>query len=327
MKVAIFGKLFEEEVNSILNGIDIKWRKENKKFDNKSDFINFCKDADGILTLLSYPVDKEIIDNLPNLKVISNYAVGYNNIDVDYATKKGIIVLNTPDVLTEATAELALTLTFSVARRVREAIHQMDNYTMQPWGPKYLLGVDIVGKTVGIIGAGRIGSAYAKKMKNLGCNVYYNSRTKKEYLEKEGIKYKDLNELLKISDIISIHTPLTEETKNLIDKDKIGLMKDEAILINTSRGDIIDENALIEALKYGKFFGVGLDVYKNEPYVNKELLKFERVLVLPHIGSATIETRKRMAVLSLTSLKYALNSKFDKINNIVNPEVLSNLKK
>lgn len=326
MKVAILGNIFEDEVKNILQEFDIKWRKDDKNFSNKKDFINYCRDANAILVLLSYHIDKEIISSLSELKVIANYAVGYNNIDIEYATEKGIIVLNTPDVLTEATAELALTLTFTVARRVKEAIHQIDNYTMKPWGPQYLLGLDIKDKNVGVIGAGRIGGSYAIKMKNLGCNVFYNSRSKKEHLEKIGIKYKKLDELIKESDIISIHTPLTRETRHLINKERIDLMKDDVILINTSRGDIIDEEALIAFLKKGKFFGVGLDVYKNEPYVNKELIKFENVVVLPHIGSATIETRRKMAKLSLNSIKLALKGEYSKINNIVNPEVLNKFK-
>ncbi|MCX8058153.1 MAG: D-glycerate dehydrogenase [Spirochaetes bacterium] len=324
LKIIIFGDLFEDICLKLEKYYDIMFDKKNK-IDNKKNFIEKIKDADGIIVLLNFKIDEEIIDQSKKLKIIGNYAVGYNNIDIKKATEKKIIVLNTPDVLTEATAETALTLTFMVAKRAKEALKDIENDAVKNWGPKYLLGKDIHGKIVGIIGAGRIGGSYAMKMKALGCKVFYYNRHTNPELEFNGIYKKDLNELLKISDIISIHTPLTEETMNMINEERINLMKDDAILINTSRGEVIDEEALIRALERGKFFGVGLDVFHNEPKLDDRLKKFNNVVVFPHIGSATIETRRRMNELLVESFLLFYERKYDQIKNIVNKNVLDYL--
>lgn len=324
MKIYVFGALFEDIILKLEKCYEVIFEKKNK-IENKKNFIQKIKDADGIIVLLNFNIDEEILNEADKLKIIGNFAVGYNNIDIKKATEKKIIVLNTPDVLTEATAETALTLTLMVAKRAKEALKDIENDNVKNWGPQYLLGKDINGKIVGVIGAGRIGGSYALKMKALGCKVFYYNRHTNPDLEFNGIYKKELDDLLKTSDIISIHTPLTNETRNLINEEKIKLMKDDCILINTSRGEVIDEEALIKALENGKFFGVGLDVFHNEPKLDERLKKFHNVIVFPHIGSATIETRRRMNELLVNSFLLFYERKYDQITNIVNKEVLDYL--
>jgi len=310
MKVFITA-IIPEVATKILeeNGIEVIQNKSYLPIDKKK-FLNRAKDCDGILCLLSNKIDKEIIDGLPKVKVIANYAVGFNNIDVDYATQKKIWVTNTPDVLTNATADLAFALLLACARRIVEADEFTRKGKFKIWQSDLMLGKELNGHTVGIIGAGRIGQAFGRRSKGFGMKILYFDKKRIIEFEKEtGAKFSTLKQLLKKSDFISIHTPLTKETYHLIDKKEFEMMKDGAILINTARGEIINEKELVNALKSGKLFSAGLDVYEFEPKITKDLLKMKNVVLLPHIGSATFETRTKMAELAAKNIVNVLRGK------------------
>ena len=262
----------------------------------KDEIIEGVRDADALISLLTDPVDCEVIESGKRLKVIGNYAVGYNNIDVECAKKRGIIVVNTPGVLTETTADLAFALILAATRRVVEGDKFIRDGKFRGWAPMLLLGKEVYGSTLGIIGAGRIGQAVGRRAKGFGMRILYYSRSRKEEWEKEtGAKFVPLKELLSESDIITLHVPLTPETKHLIGEEEFKIIKDGAVLVNTARGEVVDEKAMIKALKSGKLFAAGLDVFYGEPNVNPELLKLPNVVLTPHIGSATEKTRRRMA--------------------------------
>lgn len=265
---------------------------------NANELIENAKNAEGLITLLTDKIDKNIIDQLNKCKVIANYAVGYNNIDVEYAKSKEITVTNTPGILTDATADLAVALTLAASRKIVQGENFVRNNKFKGWKPDLLLGIELKGKTVGILGAGRIGQETAKRLKVFGTKIIYYNRSRKENFEEEtGAQKISLNKLLKVSDIISLHLPLTDKTFHLLNKDNLCLLKKTAILINTARGEIIDEDELITMLKKKKIFAAGFDVYEGEPKINPELLKLDNTVLLPHIGSATFETRTKMAQL------------------------------
>ena len=286
----------------IKNKIDVKEFLHDRAI-KRSELIKEAKEADGIISLLTEKFDKELIDQLPNCKIIANYAVGYNNIDVEYAKSKGIIVTNTPDVLTDATAEIAVSLILACARRIVESDNFMREGKFVGWKPQLFEGIQLTNKTFGIIGAGRIGQAAARRMKGFGCKIIYYNKSKKLEFEKElDAKKVSLNILMKNSDIISIHLPLNPQTQKLINKEKLVLLKPTAIIVNTARGEIVEEKYLIELLKKKKIFAAGFDVYENEPSYNKNLLKLKNVVLLPHIGSGTFETRNKMAELAAENI-------------------------
>ena len=268
------------------------------------------KKCDALISLLTEKIDKEVIDNMPNCRIIANYAVGYNNIDIEYAKKKKIIVTNTPDVLTESTADLTMALVLACARRLSEGEKLVRSGKFKGWKPLLLLGMELKNKTFGILGAGRIGSAVSKRAKSFGTNIIYNDNSKNPKLEREmNAKKVSLTDLLKNSDILSLHLPLNEKTYHYLNKDRLNQLKKNSILINTTRGEIIDEKALIKLLKKNKFMAVGLDVFENEPDLNPELLKFPNVLVMPHLGSATEEARNGMAELAARNVINVLKGK------------------
>jgi len=276
----------------------------------RADLLKETIDADALISLLTDTIDREVIDNMRRCRIIANCAVGFNNIDVEYARSRNIVVTNTPDILTDATADLTVALVLACARRLREGESMMRSNNFKGWKPQLLLGLEMKGKKVGIIGAGRIGFAAARRLKAFGTEIVYFGRTKKEKFEDElDARKVSLNHLLKSSDIISVHLPLSSETKHLLNKENLRLVKRSAVIVNTSRGEIIDEKMLIRLLKKKRIFAAGLDVYENEPGVNPELLKLENVFLLPHIGSATIETRTGMAELCAKNVKNVLNRK------------------
>lgn len=286
----------------------------------KKEIINGIKDKDGLICLLTDPIDKEVILSEPRLKMIASYAVGYDNIDVKTATKKGIPVSNTPGVLTDATSDMAWALLFSAARRIVEA----DKFTrigkFQGWDPMLMHGVDVTGKTLGIIGAGRIGTSFALKSKGFNMKLIYYSSHRNDKLEKEvKAKKVSFNELLKKSDFISLHIPLNSLTHHMISEKELKKMKKTAVLINTSRGPVIDERALTIALKEKWIFGAGLDVYEYEPKINKTLFKLENVVLQPHSASATANSRTQMAIVAAENMLIGLKGK--KPPNCINPEV------
>ncbi len=324
-KIAIFGNILNEGLKILFDNFEVNIYPENI-IESEEIFLKRIEGCCAIITWFTHKINAELISNMKSVRVIANYAVGFDNIDIKAATNAGIIVLNTPDILTNATAETAVLLTFACAKRTKEAILKVLTSDLDDVSPSFLLGKDIIGKTVGVIGTGRIGQKYAFMMKALGCNVIYYNRSKKEELEKNDIKYSDLEPLLRNSDIISLHLPLNEESKNLLNFERLSIIRDDAILINTARAAIIDEKALIKLLEKGKFFAVGLDVYNNEPYPDPKLLEFSNVIILPHIGSATYETRLKMAQFLSETLMVALEGKLRDLKNIVNKELINEMK-
>lgn len=279
-------------------------------------------DADALIPLLSDQIDAELMDAAPKLKVIANYAVGYDNVDIDAATKRGIVVTNTPDVLTDATAELAWALLFAAARRIGEAERFTRAGRFSGWGPMLLLGQGIRGKTLGVIGAGRIGTRFALGSRGFEMKVFYYDQERNETLEQElGAKKVDISYLMHEADFVSIHLPLTQETKHLIDAHQLFRMKPTAVLINTSRGPIVDEKALVAALRAGKLAVAGLDVYEREPDISAEFFEMESVVLAPHIGSATHGARSAMAELCAYAVLKVFGGEMP--SNIVNREVWS----
>ncbi len=280
------------------NNIDFEVYKKDKPIPRKL-LLDKIKNVDGLITLLTEKIDKKVIDSMKKCKVIANYAVGYNNIDIEYTKQKNIIVTNTPDVLTESTADLTMALILSCSRRLFESENLVRKRKFKGWKPKLLLGVELRNKILGIIGAGRIGTAVGVRAKAFGTNIIYFDSTRNNILEeKASAKKVSLKFLLQNSDIISVHLPLNENTYHFLDKENLSLVKKTAIIVNTSRGEIIDEKYLIKMLKKNRIRSVGFDVYENEPKINNELLKLKNVVLLPHIGSATEEARSAMAELA-----------------------------
>lgn len=278
--------------------INVKVYKEDHPIPEK-ELIKNIQNVDAVISLLTDKFDSSVIDEMRNCKIIANYAVGFNNIDIEYAKKKSIIVSNTPDVLTDTTADLTVSLVLACARRIVEGEKFLMAKKYKGWKPKLLLGVELKDKTFGILGAGRIGTAVAIRAKAFGTNIVYFSNKKNEFLEqKTGAKKLSLKSLLKKSDFISVNLPLTEKTYHLLNKENLSLLKRSAILVNTARGEIIDEKELIRILKQKKIRCAGLDVFENEPNLNPEFFKLNNAVLLPHIGSATEEARTKMALLA-----------------------------
>jgi glyoxylate reductase len=291
----------------------------------RNELIEGVKGKDGLLCLLTDKIDAEVMDAAgPDLKVISNYAVGYDNIDVDEATKRGIAVTNTPGVLTETTADLTWAILMAVARRIVEADNFLRTGQWRGWAPSLMLGHDVYGKTLGIVGLGRIGRAVAKRARGFDMRVLYYDVKRDEQAEREvGVIYTSLESLLKESDFVSIHAPLTEKTRHLIGEKELRLMKPTAFLVNAARGPLVDEAALIRALKEKWIAGAALDVFEKEPYVPPELIQMKNVVLVPHIGSASVETRSKMAMMAVENLLAVLEGKIPP--NLVNPEVVQKL--
>lgn len=256
----------------------------------EDDVITLLAEADAAITLLSDPLTRRVLEANPNLRMIANYAVGYNNVDVDAARELGIVVTNTPGVLTEATADLTMALILAVMRRLVEGDAEVRATGQCVWEPLHLLGTSLQSKRLGIVGMGRIGSAVAHRARAFGMEVV-------------GVRRGEpIDELLATSDVVSIHAPLTKETRHLIDAKALAKMKRGSFLVNTSRGAIVDETALCDALDAGHLRGAALDVYEHEPNVNPRLLRMKNVVVAPHIGSATEETRAAMARIAATDV-------------------------
>lgn len=284
------------------------WEEENIPVP-RDILLKEVEEVDGLICLITEMIDKEVINKARKLKVISNVAVGYNNIDVQTAARKGIVVTNTPGVLTETTADLTFALLMAAARRIVDASDYLRSGEWGAWSLMQLTGQDIYGATLGIVGLGRIGEALVKRAKGFDMNVLYHNRTRKQEKEQElGIHYVSLEDLLKQSDFICLLLPYSPEVHHLIGKKELSLMKENAILINTARGGIVDEHALYHALKDGVIWAAGLDVFQQEPVpVDHPLLTLPNVVTLPHIGSASVKTRMQMAHLAADNMKNVLS--------------------
>ncbi len=323
-EVFISRRIFSEAKEKLReNGIDFEINDTGEVL-KKEALISGVRGKDGLLPLLNDEVDAEVLDASPELKIVANLAVGYDNIDVEAATERGIMVTNTPGVLTETTADLTFGLLLAAARRIPEADRYVREESWQGWElmqPQQ--GVDVYGKTLGIVGMGRIGTAVARRAGDgFDMDILYYSRTRKEDVEAElGAEFVGLDELLEKSHYVSLHTPLTEETEGMISSREFSRMKDDAVLVNVARGPVVDEGALVEALRSGEIRGAGLDVFEAEPEVHPGLKEMtESVVLTPHIGSASRETRLKIAKMGVKNVLAGLAG--DEPPNLVNPEVL-----
>ena len=315
-KVLVTHRLLHEAIAYLKEHVDLEVGTQ-KAFLTKEELIEKVKDKEGILSLLTAPIDKDVMDATPTLKIIANCAVGYDNIDIEYARRKGIMVTNTPGVLTETTADLSWALILAVARKIPQAdtFARAKNYL--GWQLDLFLGKEITGKCLGIIGMGRIGKAMAQRAMGFQMKIIYTDP--KELPEEEKQKYNascvPLDELLRTADIVTLHTTLNPQTHHLISRGQLRLMKQDAILVNVSRGPVVDELALAEALEEGQIWAAGLDVYEREPAIEERLLSLDNVVLLPHIGSATYETRLKMAMMAAKNLIQGLSGQ--KPDNLV----------
>lgn len=309
MKILITSKLPEEIINSLPKDLDLDYHNSDIPLD-KEEIMKRSKDVDGIICPLSDNIDKEIIDNSENLKAIFNYGAGYDNIDIDYAKEKNIVVTNAPAPSSAvSTAELTFGLILALSRKLTHGERDLREGNFLAWRPTYFLGDQLKGKTLGIIGMGNIGKNLAKRALAFEMDVIYSSRNRKEDIEKLGAVYKDKEELLRSADIISIHTAYNENLHHMISKDEFEIMKDGAYFINAARGPLMNEKDLIDALKNNKIKGAGLDVYEFEPKISSELLELDNVVLLPHLGNATVEARIEMGKAVVDNLKDFLNDK------------------
>lgn len=283
--------------------------------------LNDIEGKVGAVTLLTDRVDDEFLDAAgKQLVIVANYAVGFDNVDVPACTARGVLVSNTPDVLTETTADTAWALMMAAGRRIPEGDRFLRSRTPWIWGPEFMLGRDVNGRVLGIVGFGRIGHAMARRARGFGMKViYYDVYRPSPELEKElGAEFRELDELLAEADFVTLHTNLTEETRHLINEQRLATMKPTAVLVNTSRGPVIDEAALAKALREGVIFAAGLDVFEREPEVHPELLELDNAVVIPHLGSATVDTRIAMGLLAADNLIAALEGK--RPPTLLNPE-------
>jgi len=279
--------------------------------------------CDALLSQLTDSVDAELLDQNPRLRIVANYAVGFNNMDVKAATTRKIPLTNTPGVLTETTADLAFTLICSVARRIVESDRYLREGRYQSWAPLLLVGGDIHGKTLGIVGMGRIGFAVAKRALGFDMRILYTDAVRVDDRLEAAVnaRYTDLETILRESDFVSVHVPLLPETRHLIGKRELALMKKTAYLVNTSRGPVVDEAALVEALQNGTIAGAGLDVYEREPELAPGLVDRPNSVLLPHIASASIETRTKMGTTAAANILARLRG--ERPPNLLNPEALT----
>ena len=303
-KVYITRKLPDEIVKPIRETCEVRMWDQEKEPVPHAVLEKEIKRVDGLFCMLTEQVDHSLLKKANNLKVVANMAVGYNNIDIEAAKECGIVVTNTPGVLTETTADLTFALLMATARRIPEASNYLREGNWTAWSPMQLTGQDIYGATLGIVGMGRIGEAVAKRAIGFDMNVVYHNRRRNQEAESRlDLQFKEFEDLLKESDFVCVMTPLTSETEDLIGGEQLEMMKRSAVLINTARGGIVNEDALYEALTNGIIWAAGLDVFKEEPVpLDHPLLRLSNVVTLPHIGSASVKTRLRMAEVAAMNL-------------------------
>ena len=302
-KILITRKLIKSTEEYALKIFNVELNEEDKLL-GKDALINKSKDCDGILSSITDQLDSQIISKLSNkIKIISNFAVGFGNIDINAATKKNIVVTNTPDVLTDATAEIAILVLLGAARRAKEGMEWVKKKNWK-WSANFLMGKELTGSRLGILGMGRIGRAVADRARAFGMKIHYHNRSRLDKnLEKEAIYHKSLESLLSVSDFFSINCPATQETKHIINKNTIKHFPDGAVITNSARGEMVDDDAMVEALKSGKIFSLGLDVYNGEPNIHPKYLTLPNVFVLPHVGSSTVKTRTAMGDLAISNIE------------------------
>jgi len=296
MRILVSTRLLPDGFLELMNQHEVIF--PEKEMFTKEEVIHLLPGFDAFVPTFQFKVDKEVIEGaMGNLKIIANYGVGYNNIDVEYATECGIVVTNTPDPVIEPTAEHAFALMLAAARRIPECDRKMRIPNGLKWGVLENLGQTLYGKTLGIIGMGRIGQALARRALASGMKIVYNNRNRisPELEELYQAEYLELDELLRTSDVVSLHTPLTRETFHLVGRISLQKMKETAILINTARGPVVDEVALIDALQHHWISSAALDVYEYEPIISRELFELDNVVLAPHNGTATIEARIEMS--------------------------------
>jgi glyoxylate reductase len=301
-KILITRKLIKSSEEYASSIFDIKLNEEDKLL-TKDELIDKSSDCDGILSSLTEKLDADVISKLSDkVKIISNFAVGFGNIDFDAAKKRNIIVTNTPDVLTDATAEIAMLVLLGAARRAKEGIEWVNKKNWK-WSSTFLMGKQLSGSRLGILGMGRVGRAVADRARAFGMKIHYYNRSRlNKNLEKNAVYHKSIESLLSVSDFFSINCPSTKETKHIINNKTIKCFPNGAVISNSARGDMIDDDAMVDALKNGKIFSLGLDVYNGEPDIHPDYLTLPNVFVLPHLGSATKKTRTAMADLAINNI-------------------------
>ncbi|MBA4396985.1 MAG: D-glycerate dehydrogenase [Syntrophus sp. (in: bacteria)] len=321
-KILVTGRLPDVVLSMLAERFEVESQDEDRPIERRR-LLDAVGEKDGLLCMITDGIDAELLSHAPRLKMIANMGVGYNNIDVSAATARGIPVSNTPGVLTEATADLAFTLLLAIARRVVEGDRRVRAGEFKFWAPFLFLGTEVSGKTLGIVGMGRIGKAMAQRARGFDMPVLYHNRSRIESAEEDrlGAGYESIEELLRKSDFVSLHVPLSAQTRYLIGSEELALMKPSAYLINTSRGPVVDEQALLAALQAGQIAGAALDVYEHEPVLTPGLTLLDNVILLPHVGSATLETRTRMAAMAAQNLIAGLGGQ--KPQNLVNPDVFA----
>ena len=320
-KIYVTRKIPQPGIDYLAERYDVEVNPHDRPL-TRNELLKNIRGFDGVLCLLTDKIDKEVFDAAPEVKGFANYAVGYDNIDVKAASERKIPVSNTPGVLTDATAEMAWALLFSASRRVIESDSFMRSGKWEGWGPLQFIGGDISGSTLGIVGAGRIGTAMALKSAGFGMKVLYSDGFENKVLEdKLGAKKVSFDELIEKSDYISIHVPLIPETRGLFNMDIFKKMKKTAYLINTARGPIVNESDLVKALEKGEIAGAGIDVFENEPFAAQGLSDLSNIVMTPHTASATVSSRTNMALKAASNLDAMI--KGEKAPDCINPEIYS----
>ena len=302
-KILVTRNLLQDNETRVVNTFEAKLNKEDKVLSSEQ-VIDLSKDCDGILCIGGNKFDKEIINKLsPSVKIIANYAVGYNNVDIDAAKAKGIVVTNTPEVLTDSTADVSILLLLGASRRAYEGRKAAENQNWV-WSTSLLLGKQMSNRKLGILGMGRIGRAVAQRAKGFGMEIHYHNRSRlSSELENGATYHENVKSLFAQSEFLSINCPATSETVNLLNEETINFLPDKVVVANAARGDVINDDAMIKAMKSGKVFALGLDVYNGEPKINEEYLKLDNLFLLPHLGSATKRTRIDMGDRAIDNLQ------------------------
>ena len=302
-RVLITYNIYRDVYKEVLKDFDIIMPAEGIETFKYEDVLPVVDSFDAILSMWNFPIDQQLLDAAKNLKIVSNYAVGYDNIDVVHATRCGVVVANTPDPVTEPTADIAMGLMLSLMRRIVDCDNMLRAKELK-WGIMNNLGTSLSGKQLGIIGMGRIGKAVARRALACGMSIVYHNRNRMSAIDEKlyNAKYVSLDELIETSDVVSLNAPLTSETYHIIAANRLAQMKRDAFLINTARGPLVDEKALIEALKNGTIKGAGLDVFETGDNVCDELLALPNTVLVPHIGTQTVETRREMAEFAATNI-------------------------